>query len=325
MLLLTSTTVSFAQVDDILANVGTFKPKVTISDTYSEKVLTEVDEGTAFRSVVPSAERIAVSVVANLDGALPGVIDADTLVSVTAGNFDHSANLGDAADYKPTGKRVTFPLTKEVYLANGDTRDVRVGAVIYAWTAKTLTVTVTCTDSEGAGVADIAASDYIGVADPGFPVAIDNAPIDVAVIFGDATGSRRVFVRGIAKTTTKKFGSVAQDTYEELDVYDVTLQGSADVLGPVVKPVYSAKPNALNQIDIAGTAADLTEVNLDGVTINGLPTKATSVAITDTDGDGVWTWNVTGVSLKKGPNAVAVFFSDEDGNVSKVTKTYTVK
>lgn len=82
---------------------------------------------------------------------------------------------------------------------------------------------------------DIAASDYIGVATPGTPEAIVDEPIDVSVVFGDATGARRAFLRGITKTVTRGFGSIAADTYEELDLNDVTLQGAADVSGPAVK------------------------------------------------------------------------------------------
>ena len=136
LLLLTTASVSFAQVEDILANAGGFKPRITVSDHYSEKVVTETMDNNVFRSLEANPQRIAITVVANLDGAETGAINADTAVGISAGSFDHSATLGDAEDYKATSKRVTFPLHKEVENADGDVREVRVGAVIYAWTGE---------------------------------------------------------------------------------------------------------------------------------------------------------------------------------------------
>ena len=194
----------------------------------------------------------------------------------------------------------------------------------YAWTAKTLTVTITCSDIVGARVGDVAASDYAGTAEAGTAVSFAEEPIDVAVNFGDATGARRAFLKGVTKTVTRGFGSVAADTYEEFDLSDVTLQGAADVTGPVVKSTFPLKPSATNTIDIAGTAADITIVSLDTVTVNGVATDPLSLGADD-DGEGVWSWSVVGLPLKKGTNAVALTFSDEDGNVTKVTKTYVIK
>src|SRR5262249_3393137 len=158
-----------------------------------------------------------------------------------------------------------FPLTEDVDLPSGDTRTVRVGTIAYAWTAKTLTVTVTCTDVAGAGVGDIAASDYISIASVGTSVKIDNDPVDVAVTFGNASGTRRAFLKGTSRTVLKTFGSVPAGTYEEYELCDVTLLGAADVTGPAVKSVFSVKPSVTNTIDATGTAADITDVSLDSI------------------------------------------------------------
>jgi hypothetical protein len=325
LLLLTTATIALGQVDDILANTATFKPKITLSDSYSERVLAEFDGDSIFRSVVPNDERIAATVVANLDGASFGVIDENAFVGISVGNFDHSGSLGDSIDYKPGLKRATFPLTKEVFLANGDSREVRVGAVTYVWTAKTLTVTITCTDIDGAGVSDVAASDYVGTADPGTSVLIDNDPVDVLVTFGDATGERTAYMKGVTRTITQNFGSVALGTDESFDISGVTIQGAADVTGPTMKSTFPLKPNVLNKIDIAGSAEDITDVSLDSIKVNGVETAPAAMSIADDDGDGVWTWGVIGLQLKKGVNAVLLTFSDADGNESTVTKSYTIR
>jgi hypothetical protein len=322
LLLLTTTTVSFGAVDDILANLGSFKPKITVSDVYGEKVLTEVEDGSYFRSVEPNPQKIAVSVTANLDGADVGVIDANTAVGITAGYFDHSAVLGDSPDYKAGAKRVTFPLLKDVERANGDTYQVSVGAVIYAWTDKQLTITVTCTDIEAAGVYDVAASDYIGLADAGTTVSFTGDTIDVLVTFGSASGARRVFLKGESSTVTKKFGSEAAENYEELDLIDVNLKGQADIVGPVVKPVFPATISASRTINIAGSANDdQTTVALDSITVNGVETAPASSGAEDA-ADGSWQWNVNGLPMVKGKNVVVLSFSDEEGNVTQVTKSY---
>ncbi len=320
--LLTSTTACFAQVDDILANAGTFKPRITVSDYYSEKVVTDVEDDFIYRSLEANPERIAITVVANLDGAETGVIDADTVLGIKAGYFEHSALLGEAEDFKPTVKRVTFPLTKDVEMPDGETREARVGTITYAWTAKHLTVTVTCSDIVGAGVSDVAATDYMGLAEAGTSVSFAGDAVDVSVNFGDATGTRRAFVKGITKTVTRGYGSIAADTYEEFDLVDVSLQGAADVTGPVVKPTFPAKPNANRTIDIAGSANDdQTIVKLDSITINGIETSPADVGSEDTD-EGLWNWSVAGLPLVKGKNVVVLTFSDEDGNVTLATRTY---
>jgi hypothetical protein len=325
LFLIATVGIANAQIDDILANTGTFKPRITVSDRYTEKVTVTVDDGYVFRDLEPNPESIAITVVANLDGAATGVIDANTAVGVTAWHFDHSAVLGDAPDYKPGAKRATFPLTMDVDLPSGDTRTVRVGAVTYAWTAKTLTVTVTCTDIEGAGVGDIAASDYVDTADPGTSVSIVDDPITVEVNFGDANGTRNVYVRGITRNVIRGFGAPTADDYEEFNVQDVTLQGAADLAGPVVKTVFPTKPDANNKLNLTGTASDLQAVKIDSVTVNGVAAAVTSTDITDTDENGVWNWIVTGLTLKKGTNGIVLTFSDEDGNETKVTRSYAVK
>ena len=325
LFLCASAGVAFAQVDDILANTGSFRPKVTVSDVYTERVVADVEDDFIYRSVEANPERIAVSIIANIDGADTGVIDESTVVGVTAGNFDHSGALGDSIDYKPGLKRATFPLTTAVDLPNGDTREVRVGTVTYVWTAKTLTITVTCTDIAAAGVGDIAASNYVGTADPGTSVTFVDDESDVTVNFGDATGNRRIFLDGITKTVTQHFGSVSAGTFEEFDLSNVTLTGTADVKGPVVKPLFPLKPNALNKLDITGTATDTQEITLTSVMVNNVETPAASAAVTDEDANGVWNWNVAGLPLKKGANAVVLVFEDADGNATKVTRTYTVR
>lgn len=325
LLLLTSTTLSFAEVENILANAGKFKPTITLSDVYGETVATVAEDGEVYRSLEIDPQRIAFTLIANLDGATTGVIDAETAIGFTVGNFQHSALIGEAPDYKDTAKKVTFPLTKEMERANGDFYEVTIGSVIYAWTDKQLKVTLTCSDIVAAGVSDIAAGDYVGTADPGTAVSFSGDSIEVAVFFGEANGERRAFLKGVTKTVTRKFGSEDAGTYEEFDVVDVNLKGQADVAGPSVKPVFPSKPSATRTIDITGTALDnQTAVTLDAITVNGVATTPAGLGPEDA-GTGVWNWSVTGLPLLKGKNVVVLSFSDEDGNVEKVTKTYTLK
>jgi hypothetical protein len=324
-LLLLTTVSALAQTDDILANTATFKPKITVSDVYSEKVLIEADDDFVFRSVEANPERIALTVVANLVGANVGTIDADTEVGVTAGNFSHSDSLGSAPDYKPTSKKATFPITMDVDLPNGNTVTRTVGSVIYAWTPKQLTVTVTCSNVAGAGISDISASNYAGTAEAGTTVFFANDPIDVSVNFGDAAGGRRAFLKGTTRTQTKNYGSVDDGTDESYDISDVNLTGAADVIAPVVKTIFPAKPAAGNTITVAGTAVDIEEVSVDSVTVNGVDDTSATVAISDDDENGSWDWSVTGLQLKKGANAIIITFTDEDGNLTQLKKSYTVK
>lgn len=322
LILLTTIPVCFADDANILANAGKFKPTVTLSDVYNEHVVTETDDGLVFRSVEIDPERIAFSVTANLSGVNPGVIDADTTVGISMGYFDHSAVLGDASDYNPNAKRATFRLTKEMERANGDTYEVNIGAVIYAWTEKQLTVTVTCTDIVEAGVNDIAASDYVGIADAGTSVLFEGDEAEVSVTFGDATGTRRLFLSGKASTVTKKFGPETSDDYEELDINSVNLKGEADVTGPEVKSTFSAIPSVTRTIDIAGTARDEHSiVTLDSITVNGVETTPADLGSEDGP-EASWNWSVAGLPLAKGKNVVALTFSDQDGNVTQATKTY---
>jgi len=314
-----------AAVDDILANTATFKPKVSVSDVYSDKVLVEREDGFVFRSLVTNPQRIAFSLTANLDGAETGVIDAETTVGVTALNFSHSDLLGNAVDYKPNGKVATFPYLTEVETANGGTREERVGSIVYKWTAKTLTVTLVISDVEAAGVSDIAATDYTGAAEPGEKVAIVDDPIDVSVEFGTATGTRTVFLDGIAKVTTKGYGAETSDDYEEFDLTEVNVKGAADVVGPTVKSVIFGKPDLQKNVSVTGSVRDVQAVELTAVTVNNVASPSAVVTLSDPSDEGEATWSVTGIAVKKGANLVVVTFSDADGNTTKVTKNYPVK
>jgi hypothetical protein len=324
-LLVASSVTGLAQADDILANTATFKPKVTISDIYSDRIVTIRDGSDVTHDIESAPERVSLSITANLDGFDLSTIDGDTYVTVTAGHFEHADSLANAADYKPGAKKATFALTADVDQPDGSTKTVRVGSVTYAWTPKVLTITITCTDIVAAGLSDVAASDYMGIADPGTSEAITNDPIDLAVAFGDAAGDRRIFLKGFSKVTTKKFGSEAAGTYEEFDLTDVNVQGAADVAGPVVKATFPAKQNSVNKIDVAGSATDLEDVTLDSVTVNNVAAADAVVTIADPEADGSWDWSVKGVQLKKGANKVVLTFLDEDGNATAVTKTYTIK
>lgn len=324
LLLLAIAGTSLGAVDNILDNAGAFKPRISVSDRYDERVAVTVEDGFIFRELVPNPQNIAITVTANLDGADVGTIDANTSVGVTAWHFDHSATLGDAPDYKPGAKRATFPLTMDYDLPTGETRTRTVGSVVYTWTTKLLTVTVTCTDIAGAGVGDVAASDYVGVADPGTTVVIDNDEIDVAVNFGNASGSRRVFLKGQSKTVTRGFGSVADDSYEEFDLTTVTLAGAADVVAPFVRVAWPTKPTLTNTISAVGSATDIELVSIGSVTVNNVPVNAT-VAIDDPEGTGTWAWSVTNIPLRKGTNNIAITFTDEDGNEAKITRAYVVR
>ncbi len=313
-----------AAVDDILENTATFKPKVTLSDVYADEIIVEKDDGETFRSVATN-QRIALSIVANLDGAVTGPINADTEVGVTAGGFSHVDTLGNAFDYKPGGKKATFVYTTDVETASGDTKEVRVGTIVYAWTAKTLTVTVKIMDVEAAGVSDIASGDYIDAAAPGEKVAILDDPLDVTVDFGAASGSRGVFVRGFAKVQTKSFGAPTSDDYEEFDLADVDLKGAADTTSPVVKSTFSAAPDSAREVAVSGTASDLQDVDVTAVTVNNVDAVGAIVTVSEPSEANVSTWSVSGIALKKGANLVAVTLADPDGNLTTVTKRYTIK
>jgi len=323
--LLVSTVPLFAATDGILANTPTFKPRVTVSDIYSERVVAEVDGGDVYRSLELNPQRISLSLTANLDGAVTGVIDGNTAVALNAENFSHSDTLGNAIDYTPGAKKATFLYTADVDLPNGDTKEVRVGTITYAWTAKRLTVTLAISDVEAGGSTDIAATNYTDAPESGERIAILDDPIDVEVDFGEASGSRRVFLRGFVRKVTKGFGAPTSDNYEEFDITDANVQGAADTAGPVIRPIFQPRPDLQNKVAVSGTVADQQEVTLNAVTVNNVAVTGATVTLSEADAAGLSTWSVSGIGLRKGPNAVALIFSDEDGNLTRVARNYTLR
>ncbi|MEA3210493.1 MAG: hypothetical protein QOE70_3550 [Chthoniobacter sp.] len=308
-----------ARAIDIFDKTPDFAPTITFSDHYSEKVV--VDDRS--RSVEAKPEAIALNIVANLVGANAGALNSATTVSVSAGYFSHDATLGESIDYKPGKLLATFPFFTETTLANGNTRMTRVGEIAYSWTATKLMIKVKCTDIEGAGLTDIAASDYVTDADTGTRVRIKDFA-DVSVSFGNASGSRYVYIDGIAQNDLKTFGAPTSAAYEELEVVDVNVKGTADQDGPEIVATYAPVVGTPRVFDATGTAADLTDVTLDEVVVNGVRVGPPAGTIVYDAVNDIWKWKVPGLRLIKGSNRIVLKFSDEELNVTTSTKTLVV-
>ncbi|MEA3210495.1 MAG: hypothetical protein QOE70_3552 [Chthoniobacter sp.] len=146
------------------------------------------------------------------------------------------------------------------------------------------------------------------------------------VTFGNASGSRFVYIDGFAENDLKTFGSPNSDAYEEFEVIDVNVKGTADQDGPEVVATYTPVAGSPRVFDATGTATDLTDVTLDQVTVNGVniaPPAGTT--ITYDAGNDIWNWKVPGLQLVKGSNRIILKFSDEDLNVTASSKTLSVR
>lgn len=237
--------------ENTLATATGFTPTIICSDKYGEKILTTRAERIPgepaeppLREVIQKPQKIAAKVVANIDGFDFAEIGDDLEIGIAVGNFSFNATLAESKEaaknggtFPTNGKKATFPLIGFIDKPNGDTIEKLVGRVVVSWTPTRLTVKVACSNIVSAGLAEIAAGDYIGLYvdeselgnKPSGRAVFSDEPNAASVTFGSAAGEQGVLLKGVSKTAYKKFGSEAQGTLEDFFLQAVSLSGKADL------------------------------------------------------------------------------------------------
>lgn len=266
-------TVGFAAPpENILEPIGAFKPTLNFSDTYGEKVLTTAappaepgePREPATHEAALKPQKIVAKIVANIEGFdFSGEIADEMPISLKVGAFTFEGTLSESqqaartGSFPPLGKKATFPFifSYEKVDRNGDpildrngdpiTINKKVGSVTFSWTKTRLTVTLSVSDILSAGVAEIAASSYLGlyqdlsdagnrpsgtvklgVADRSGDIPFPVEPVAFQVGFGSATGESAANGTGTSTTTHKKFGRDEEgNPLEEFDLQSATLKG----------------------------------------------------------------------------------------------------
>ena len=262
-----------------LANQGKLKPVVSIANSYSEKVVRifagDVGSAAVF-DVVPNPEKVSARVVARLGDYNFAGITADTVVAFAAGDFNFRATLAEAATrtIAATGSATfNFSLQIPVLDADGNPRldanenemfsTVRLGSMKWTWNASTKMVSATLAlvipaggIPDTAGVGGIACAKFAGLAGEGGVRRFANVPLAVTVGFGDATGSRDVFVGGVTQTRLVQAKGVAADHPDTFPVTAVVLAGAADTRAPQLTVRMPSKVEAGTEAAIFGVLVD---------------------------------------------------------------------
>ena len=262
-----------------LANQGKLKPVVSIANSYSEKVVRifagDVGSAAVF-DVVPNPEKVSARVVARLGDYNFAGITADTVVAFAAGDFNFRATLAEAATrtIAATGSATfNFSLQIPVLDADGNPRldanenemfsTVRLGSMKWTWNASTKMVSATLTlvipaggIPDTAGVGGIACAKFAGLAGEGGVRRFANVPLPVTVGFGDAAGSRDVFVGGVTQTRLVQVRGVAADHPDTFPVTAVVLAGAADTRAPQLTVRVPLKVEAGTEAAIFGVLVD---------------------------------------------------------------------
>lgn len=235
--------------EDILAFAPGFKPTLNFSDTYSEKILT-IPAPPAFpgeprepatHEQVPKPQKITAKVVANITGFDFSEIADEMPVNVYIGGFLFESSLGDSDEaiknggFPRTKKKATYSFIGFFDKPNGDTVEKKVGSLVLSWTATRLTVTLSVSNIEAAGLSEIGATQYIGLYvdesdlgnKPSGSAKFVDEPIDVSVSFGSASGVQTAFAKGTSATAYKKYGSDAAGTLEEFFLESAKIIGKA--------------------------------------------------------------------------------------------------
>lgn len=296
---------------DILANAGKFKPTITFSDTYGEKVLTipapPPDPGSprdpATHEQVPTPEKISFKIVANIEGFDLNEIADDLPLSVNVGGYSSgdltladsdealkNGTIATGGHFPAGGKKATFSYIGTFEKPNGDTYDRSVGSLVCSWTKTLLTVTLKVSDIAAAGLPEIAASNYVGLYEdvspngshPSGSVKFADDPYDVSVNFGTLTGARVAYADGKSTTKYQKFGSDAAGTLEEFLLQSVTVMGAADTTAPKITaavPTQDVDGDGLISFNIfvSDTPA--------ATTASGIEPPLVEMAITTANGD----------------------------------------
>ena len=140
---------------------------------------------------------------------------------------------------------------------------VRLGSMKWTWNASTKVVSVTLAlvipaggIPDTAGVGGIACANFAGLAGEGGVRRFANVPLAVTVGFGDATGSRDVFVGGVTQTRLVQAKGVAADHPDTFPVTAVVLAGAADTRAPQLTVRMPSKVEVGAEAAIFGVLVD---------------------------------------------------------------------
>lgn len=312
--------------DGFLANAPGFRPKITVSDSYVERpVLAPLDRAAALPRVV-AREKVAITVVANLDYADEAFqnFSANTEVRLAVGDLVIARCLGEDPKYTEGRTQAVFPLVKNVARPDGTVVRKTLGRLAFAWNDRRLAVTLTCTDLDAAGLGSIHARTLAGEVAPGSREKIVDKPVTVAVEFGSFGGSRTVYLDGVNRTETRRYRSAERAAYTEFDLATVTLAGAADITSPLASAVFAPTVDYLGRLTIGGFACDPNGVGIKTITINGGEPFPPVITFGEPDVRGICTWRVEELYLRVGWNDVVVTLTDADGNERSFTRRINV-
>jgi hypothetical protein len=205
--------------EEMLAPRGTFKPSVSLSETYTEfPVLVTAEDGTSSHQV-GSVTSLSVSIKASMRGVSLSTPVEDTPVSVSFGGFFHEGTLGEAVRDRISGKRGKVS-ERAIFTLSEDDEDPASprATVTYTWDERTLTIRIS---------SDIGAfgEDYSGEDSGRFT---DSDSVNVE--FGTGSGEGDLKIVGKVKTRRETAGT------QQLDLSVVNL--SARLKPPVrLKPL----------------------------------------------------------------------------------------
>lgn len=312
--------------DGFLANAPGFRPKITVSDSYVERPILDPRGRAAAPPAVAAQEKVAVTVVANLEDTDEAFLNfnADTEVRLAVGGLVIARSLGEDPKYTEGRTQAVFPLVKNVTRPDGRVVRRTLGRFAFAWNARRLAITLTCTDLDAAGLGSIHARTLAGEAAPGSREKITDEPVTVAVEFGNMGGNRTVYLDGVNRTQTRRYRSADRAAYAELDLASVTLAGAADITSPLVSAVFAPTVDNLGRITLGGFACDPNGVAIKTITINGGEPFPTVITFGEPDARGICTWRVETLYLQMGMNEVVVTLTDADGNERKLTRRFNV-
>ena len=257
----------------------------------------------------------------------PASVDESAVVSIGVGGFFHEAELGDSVNWRSGKTRAKFPILADTDELDdmGEPIRQRVGTIVYAWTERRLTVTVT-----GHGVGSIVADSA-----EEFFEDVDGAkvrffePIDASVSFGDQAGSASLYAKGVAKKVTKRKG--AGEAAQFFDLYFLQAVSYYDTVAPEVTLLDPAEGAVVDSESpaLTGTAKDNLDsgssLALSKVLVNGVDVTD-EVSAEFTDGDDTEEpplapeFTVEGLELARGENTIQLFITDTAGNTAVVTR-----
>ncbi|MEQ1860154.1 MAG: hypothetical protein ABMA13_09475 [Chthoniobacteraceae bacterium] len=306
-----------AESEGILANTVTFRPKITISETYSERPASESNGRTTSPGEIKVREKVAVCIVANVEGIDTRNLDPETSVILRVGSLWITKLLKDDPSYAIGRTQAIFPFKTRVTRSNGSSYDKSLGRLACVWNEDRLAITLTCTDLDAATLSSISSRGHAGTAAPGTAVAVGPEPVNVSVHFGHLRGKRIAYVNGSTRTQTRHLRTRDSGS-SRFDLSSVTLIGAADTTSPRITIRANATTDSLRRVSFSGVAREINGISIRSIFVNSIEAQPSALTFGAPDARGVRTWSVDNLALQPGINDVALTFSDADGNETAI-------